>query len=118
MVTKLKLTFYRGEGGFSKSFTIKQDGVVKNLTTITNVFVKWWFKESDGGAPRVIDWTGTPSGASSEIATFNVPANFFNETTTYDCQLEVYQTTGGNLVLHSRQKFLVEVLEPSGVHTD
>jgi len=118
MASKLKLVYYRGQGGFAKKFTIKQDGAVKDLTTITNVFCKWWLKKDGATTPLSIDWDGTPTGANNEIATFNVPAGFFTEVTTYECQIEVYQTTGGNLILHSRQKFLVEILEPSGVHTD
>ena len=117
MAKKLKLTYYRGDGGFAKSFIIKQDGALKDLTTISNVAVKWWFKKDKNATPTSIDWDGTPTGASNEIATFNVPGNWFSEKTTYECQLEVYQTIG-NLVLHSRHVFLVEVLEPSGVSSD
>jgi len=118
MANKLKLVYYRGDGGFAKQFTIKQDGAVKDLTTISNVALIWWFKEQKVATPRQIAWTGTPSGSNNEIATFNVPSDFFNKVVTYECQIEVYQSTGGNLILHSRQKFLVDVIETSGVHTD
>lgn len=116
MASKLKLVYFRGDGGFAKSFTIKQDGAVKDLTTISSVKLTWWFLDSKGNV-RSIDWDGTPTGSNNEIATFNVPGDFFNVVIVYDSQIEVYQTVG-NLVLHGRRKFLVDILETSGVHTD
>ena len=113
------MKYYRGNGGFTKRFAIVQNGTPVDLINEISgtATVRWWFKRPDG-TTRFIDWQGegTIEGANNEIALFDVPGAFFNEVIKYESQLEVYND--GILVFHSKQKFLVEVDEPAGVHTD
>lgn len=112
MVGKLvNLKYFRGNGGFSKGFLIKQDGSPYDLTGLT---VIWWFKKDDG-MTRSITWTGIQTPTNRAV--FLVPQNWFNEVTTYECQLEVYDASG-ILVWHNETKLIVKIEEPAGVHSD
>ena len=109
-----KLIFYRGQGGFTKKFSIFQDAVAFDISTLISPTVRWHFKRPDA-TKRFINWDGTPQGANNEIAAFIVSPNFFNEKIIYESQIEVFTSS---LVFHNQEKFIVEVLEPSGVNTD
>jgi len=113
----VKLQYFRGQGGFTKKFSLFQDGSAFDISLLTSPTVRWHFKEV--GPPvvkREISWDGTPSGTNSEIAAFVVPGNFFNVVVEYESQVEVFDS--GVLVLHNQEIIIVEVLEPAGVHTD
>ena len=121
------MLFYRGQGGFKRRFAITQKKTQNGVTSIQPVdlindipgaaTVTWWFKRPDG-TKRSLDWDGEGAveGDNNEVAVFSLPQNWFNETIKYESQLEVYNDD--ILVLHSKLKFLVEVEEPSGVHSD
>ena len=113
------MKFYRGQGGFTKKFAITQNGQPVNLLDDIpgTAIVRWWFKRPDG-TKRFLDWNGEGAveGGNNEVAVFSLPQNWFDEKIKYESQLEVYND--GILVFHSKQKFLVEVDEPAGVHTD
>ena len=111
----VKLQFYRGQGGFDKKFAIFQDGVAFDLSLLSNPTVRWHFKRPDE-TKRLLDWNGVPGGVNNNEATITVTVNFFNEKIIYESQIEVFDGVG--LVFHNQEKLIVEILEPSGVHTD
>lgn len=118
-MAKTILIYRRGNGNFRKGFSHYVNGVVKNITTIAGLDkFTWHFKALDG-TKRSIDWTGAGDidGDDSEKFYFDIPANFFNVTTNYDCDIEAYNSSGG-LIYHTEESFLVKVTEPAGVHTD
>lgn len=111
----LKLQYYRGDGGFSRKFNILQDGSAFDITALTTPTVRWWFKDEDGNQ-KSIDWTGATVDSQNNRVQFDVPGNFFDLVTVHECQIEIWDA--GALVWHSDPIFLVEVDEPSGLHTD
>ena len=113
----VKLQYYRGMGGFTKKFSIFRDGTAFDISLLTSPTVRWHFKDPDTlVAKRFINWDGTPTGSSNEIASFVVPGDFFNKVVIYESQVEVFDS--GVLVLHNQEIIIVEVLEPAAVHTD
>jgi hypothetical protein len=119
MAKKLKLKYRRGNGGFRKGFAHFVNGAAINITTLplVDTFI-WWFKDLDG-IQRQISWTGIGDvdGANSEQFYFDVPDDFFNKVTNYDCDVEAYDLDG-TTIYHTEESFLVEVTEPAGVHSD
>lgn len=113
------MKFFRGQGGFKKRFAIMQNGKPVNLIVDIpgTATVRWWFQRPNK-TKRFLDWDGegTVEGVNNEVAVFSLPQNWFNEKIKYESQIEVYNN--GILIFHSKQKFLVEVDEPAGVHTD
>lgn len=108
------LTYPRGSQGFSKPFSIFQNGSAVNLLAIANRIVRWHFKDTDA-TKKFIDHA-TISGTTNEVANFTVPANFFNKKTEYEYGIEVYN--GVILIIPSQETGIVKVTEPPGVHTD
>lgn len=114
MGVQLKMIFYRGDGGITKTFVIQQNKVGFDLTTITSPTVRWHLIEPDG-TKRFVDWDGTPTGSNNEEANFDLADDFFNKTVEYRGQIEVFED--GVLVMHNQEIFIVDVREPVGLHT-
>jgi len=109
------LTYRVGNELFGQSFFINQNGVFLDLNAIGGtVTVKWFFvkDEPNAPAPKVITWTGVAGGVNNNKATFSIIADFFDEETDYDCDIEVTSTSG--LVLHTKNSFIVRVSNPAG----
>lgn len=111
----VKLQYFRGMGGFTKSFSIFRDGVAFDLSLLASPTVRWHFKKPDD-TKTFINWDGTPTGTNNEIASFVVPGDFFDTVVIFQSQIEVFDS--GVLVLHNQEIIIVEVLEPAAVHTD
>jgi hypothetical protein len=118
-MAKVKLKYRRGNGAFRKGFAHYVNGAAVDITTLAlaDNFI-WWFKALDG-TKKQINWTGIGDvdGASNEQFYFDIPADFFDTVTNYDCDVEAYDTDG-SLIYHTEESFLVEVTEPAGVHSD
>ena len=118
-MAKITLIYRRSNGGFRKGFNHTINGVSVAISTIplVNKFT-WHFKALDG-SKKSIDWTGAGDIDGDPLANFyfDVPKNFFNIVTNYDCDIEAYDN-GGNLIYHTEESFLVKVTEPAGVHSE
>jgi len=118
-MAKTTLIYRRGDGNFRKGFSHFMNNIARDILTVPGLdtFV-WHFKALDG-TKRSITWTGIGDvdGSTNEQFYFDVPADFFNVVTNYDCDIEPYDILG-TLIYHTLESFLVQVTEPAGVHTD
>lgn len=110
-----EITYMRDVAGFKQPFTIKQNGTALDLTTLTSPTVRWHFKDS-AEAKTSLNWDGTPTGPSNEVANILVTTGFFSKEDDYITSIEVFDS--GILILQSIENILVHILEPAGVHTD
>lgn len=118
-MAKITLIYRRGDGNFRKGFSHFMNNVSKDLNTVPGLdTLIWWFKALDG-TKKSITWTGfgDVDGVNNEQFYFDIPANFFDVVTNYDCDIEPYDAAG-TLIYHTLESFLVQVTEPAGVHSD
>ena len=118
-MSNITLIYRRLNGGFRKGFTHTIAGTPVAISTLPLVDkFTWHFKALDG-TKRSIDWTGAGDIDGDPAANFyfDVPKNFFDIVTNYDCDIEAYDDNG-DLIYHTEESFLAKVTEPAGVHTD
>lgn len=107
----IEITYFIGDGGFKQKFSLRQNGVVLDITTIAGAVLVWHFEDSDGAKTK-ITWDGIPTGTNNEIAGFDVVKTFFTKEDDYICSIEINDNSV--LVEHSQDNFLVHILKPAG----
>lgn len=115
----ITFTYYRSQGGFRKGFSFYVDNSAVAIvdTFGEDILFRWWFKDIDGIKTH-IDWSGINDvdGDDRNQFYFDVPYNFFNKNTDYDCNIECYQNDV--IILHNLPPILIKILEPAGTTAD
>lgn len=110
----LRLIYYRGAGGFKKRFSLTQDGSNFDITLLAAPVITWHFRKIATDKKTIVD-DGVPTGVNNHVVGFDVPTNFFDACKVWSCTIEVKD---GGLIVHSEERFEVEVKEPAGLTTD